>query len=84
MGQTILGTRFTDQVRKNAQLICDTAAMCNVAVVDLSLKLDSSGFLQEDNMRVIEHLNASGRKFIAEKLATEIQQRRQYKSAPIN
>lgn len=65
-----LGVRFTERLRENVAVLQDLCADAGVVCLDLSTEVPSRDFAWEHYPN--EHLNADGRKYIAERLAAAL------------
>ena len=71
-GETYVGKNFTDITKKNIKIIKNAGNESGVKIHDLSYSLNQD-YLAYPN-EITEHLNETGRKFIAEYITREIRQ----------
>jgi hypothetical protein len=63
---------FDKAIKTNIQIIKDALAEEEVVILDLSYSLPSNSFAWEGIGYINEHLNAKGRKFVAQKVADNV------------
>lgn len=72
LGQKFLGNDFARQVNQNIKVLKQTLSENNSTYLDLSHSLSSSAFYWQDELYMNEHLNQTGRQFVASNVAAKI------------
>ena len=72
--EKVIGPRFTTKLGRNIGRIQSLLSDTSLDFLDLSFALDSPNFYWKNYFYPNEHLNETGRRFVAEKVATKVRQ----------